>query len=292
MHVTQCDLYRNILSGVENLNETLSRVSQQISSGKKLSQLMDCPAASSEILALNEQSSEIDQYQSNIDTSTLFLQTGDSALNEVNNLVTSIYTRGSQAASDSVNDDSRAALASEIRTLRDQVLSLANMQVRGRYIFAGTSVLTAPFEKIGDSITYKGNGSVNSIAVDDGMETQDGVSGSAAFNPIFSAIGGMLTAMDGNDRQGIKDALSQFSSAQSDLGQARERIGSNLSALQTVASNLDTKATNLTQRRSKLEDTDLAAAVIQLSQGQSALQAAISAGGKILSQRNLFDILG
>jgi flagellar hook-associated protein 3 FlgL len=292
MRVTQTEIYRSLLSDIENLNETLSRVSRQVSSSKKLTQLMDSPAASAEIVSLSEEATEIDQYLSNIDTGSFFLQTADSTLNEVHNLVSSIYTRGSQSASESVNPDSRAALAADIRTLRDQIFSLANTQARGRYIFAGSRIQAAPFTISGDTVSYVGNSAVNKVSVEDGVEIPESVSGSNAFNTVFSAISTLLTAMDGNDVPNIKAALLQFSSALSDLGQARAQIGSNLGALEIVKSSLNSKDTNLTERRSKLEDADLAAAVVQLSQNQNALQAAIASGGSILSQRNLFDILG
>jgi flagellar hook-associated protein 3 FlgL len=292
MRVTQCETYRNIVSDIDNLNEALSRVSRQISSGKKLTQLSDSPAASTEIISLTDDAAEIDQYQSNADIGSYFLQTADSTLNEVNNLVTSIHTRGSQSASESVSSDSRAALASEIRTLRDQIYSLANTQVRGRYLFAGSNVLSPPFALTGDTVTYNGNNAVNGVLVDDGTEIPESVSGSVAFNSVFSAVSTLLTAMDGNDATSIRTALSQFSSALSDLGQARQQIGSNLSALQSIASSLNSRETNLTERRSKLEDADVAAAAVQLGQGQNTLQAAVATAGSILSQRNLFDILG
>jgi flagellar hook-associated protein 3 FlgL len=292
MRVTQCETYRNVLSGIESLNETLSRINRQVSSGKKLGQLMDSPADSAEILSLNEQASEIDQYRSNMNTASFFLQSADSTLNEVNNLVTSIYTQGSQSASDLVNSDGRSTIADGIRKLRDQILALANTQVRGRYLFAGSNVSSTPFTISDDVVSYNGNDTVNGIAVDDGIEVSESVAGSKAFNSVFSAITTLLTAMDGNDVSNIRSALGQFSSALSDLGLARGQIGSNLSALETVTSNLSSKETSLTERKSKLEDTDMATAVVQLSQGQTAMQAAISSGGSILSQRNLFDILG
>jgi flagellar hook-associated protein 3 FlgL len=292
MRVTQCETYRNLLSGIENLNETLSQINRQVSSGKKLSRLMDSPADSAEIVSLNEHASEIDQYQSNLNTASFFLQSSESALNEVNNLVTSIYTQGSRATSNSVSPDGCAAIATEIRSLRDQILSLANTHARGRYLFAGSNVLSAPFAISGDVVSYNGNDAVNGITVDDGMEVSESVSGSTAFTSVFSAITTLLTAMDENDPSSVKTALDQFSSALSDLGLARSQIGTNLGALETVATNLNSKETNLTMRKSKLEDADMATAVIQLSQNQNALQAAISAGGSILSQHDLFDILG
>jgi flagellar hook-associated protein 3 FlgL len=292
MRVTQSETYRNFLSDIGTLNESLNNASRQVSSGKKLNQLKDSPEGCAELVSLNTQASEIDQYQSNIDTGSYFLGVADSVLNEVNNLVTSIYTLGSQAASDLASPDTRATLATEIRSLRDQILSIANTCVRGRYIFAGSEVTTAPFVLQGDSVSYQGDSNVNSIAVDDGIAVQEGVSGSSTFNSIFASIDSLLTAMGGNDTSSIGTALGQFSSALSELGQARGQIGSNLSLLQNVKTNLDSKGTNLKGRQSAIEDADMAVAAVQLSQTQTALQTAISAGGIILQQRNLFDILG
>ena len=292
MRITQSETYRNFLSDIENLNEALNRYSRQVSSGKSLTRLTDSPAASAEILSLSDQALEIDQYQSNLDTGSFFLKTADSTLNEVHNLVTSIYALGSQATTVGIGDEGRAVLATEIRALRDQIFSLAGTQVRGRYIFSGTDVLTAPFAMNGDSATYAGNNDVNRIAVDDGLEVPEGVSGAEAFGSVFAAIHTLLTAMDANDTSSIQTALKEFTSALSALGQARGRIGSSLSQLEKVASSLDSREINLKERRSKLEDADLAAAVVQMNQSQNALETALSAGGSILTQRNLFDILG
>jgi flagellin-like hook-associated protein FlgL len=46
------------------------------------------------------------------------------------------------------------------------------------------------------------------------------------------------------------------------------------------------------EQRSQVEDTDMAKAVVQMNQTQTALQAAMSAGASVLQQSNLFDILG
>ena len=133
---------------------------------------------------------------------------------------------------------------------------------------------------------------MNSIVVDDGMEVEQGVAGSAPFDSVFSSINSLLTAMDANDISSIQAALGQFSSALSELEQARGQIGSNMSVLDNAATALTSKETNLKAQQSKIEDADMAQAAVQLKQTQTALEAAMSAGASILQKRNLFDILG
>jgi flagellar hook-associated protein 3 FlgL len=292
MRITQSEMFRNFSSDLETLNETYGKVSRQVSSGKKLTQLQDDPGSSAELLSLSDQSSDNDVYQSNANTISYYLGTADSALSNVNNLVTSIYSDGSQAASDSMSSDARASLATEIRSLRDQILSLANTQANGRYIFAGSDVTTAPFQINGDSVSYGGDSEVNTVSVDQETEVQSGVPGSQAFNSVFSSIESLLTAVDSNDVSGIGTALSQFSSAFSALGLARGTIGSNMTLLQNVQAQLQVESTSITTQQSNLQDADMAQATVQMSQAQTALDAAMAAGGSILQQKNLFDILG
>ncbi len=292
MRITQSETYRNFSSDLETLNETYNKISRQVSSGKKLTQLQDSPGDSAELLSLSDQSSDIDVYESSANTASYYLGTADSALNNVNNLLTSIYSEGSQAASNSMSTDDRAALATNIRSLRDQILSLANSQAKGRYIFAGSSVTTAPYQISGDSVTYCGDNMINTVSVDQGTEVQPGVPGPAAFDSVFSSIESLLSAVDSNDVSAIGNALGRFSSAYSQLGQARGTIGSNMTLLQNVQARLQVESTSITTQQSNLQDADMAQATVQLSQVQTALQAAMAAGSSILKQNNLFDILG
>jgi flagellar hook-associated protein 3 FlgL len=292
MRVTQLEIYQNFLGNIETLNERLDQANRQVSSGKLLQSLKDSPASSAQIISLSEQASDIDQYQSNVDSGSYYLGMADSILNEINNLTTTIYAKGNQSASGSINSDARATIASEIRSLRDQMIALANSQALGRYLFAGSKTSSAPYTIGGDVVQYNGSQEANQINIDDGLTIKTSVAGSAAFNPIFTAVESLLSNMDGNNLSGISTALGQFSSAISELGAARGEIGANLSTLNNTKTNLESRETSLKERRSQVEDVNMAEAAVQLTQFQNALQASLSAGGSIMQQRNLFDILG
>ena len=291
MHITQSETYRNFTSDLETLNEAYNQASREVSSGKKLNQLSDSPGSSAELLSLSDQASDIDVYESSANMASYYLGTADSALSSVNDLLTSIYSEGSEAASDTMSDDDRASIATSIQSLLNQILSLANSQANGRYIFAGSSVTSQPFQINGDSVSYSGDETVNTVPVDQGTEVQPGVPGSDAFNSVFSSIESLLSAINSNDVSAIGTALGQFSSAFSQLGQARETIGSNMTLLQNVQARLQVESTSITTQQSNLQDADMAQATVQMSQDQTALQAAMAAGSSVLQQGNLFDVL-
>ena len=292
MRVTQSIAYRNFLSDLSTLNESSNRALRELSSGKKLDSIRDSPYGSARLVSIRDLESKIDQYTSNAGDGSYFLRAAESALNEAHNLITTIYTRGSQAGTETISAEERAVLAQEVRALRDQIMSLANSQVRGRYIFAGSLVTDPPFTIAGDTVTYQGNDDVNRVAVDDGTEVAQGVSGSDAFNSVFVTIEALLVAMDGNNIADIQNALGQFSSAMSDLGQVRAEVGTNIGLLEKIQSNLEMSRINLKEQKSGIEDANIAESVVELNRIQTSLDAAISAGGSLLGKRNLFDIIG
>lgn len=292
MRVPQTEIYRNFLFNIETLNERLSKFNEQVSSGRKVTQLKDSPSGSAQLIHLSEQSSEIDQYQFNVDAASYFLGMADSVLNEMNNLVTTLYAKGSQGASESVSADARSALGVEVSSLRDQLVSLANTQANGRYLFSGARDSSAPFVVEGNEVRWQGDENVNEIRIDDGLEVQTGVSGPDAFGAVFSVVDSLLSAIEGNDMAGMQTALGQFASALSGLSLARGEIGASLGMLNNVKTTLDARDAQLIKQRSQVEDADMAESVVKMNQAQAALEVAVSAGGSILQQRNLFDILG
>ena len=281
MRITDAISYRNMLAGVETLNDKLEQANEQVSSGKKLLNLHDSPADSTENLQLNNQLGQLDQYQSNSDASSFYLQVTDSSLNSLYNLVTSVYSQGSAAASNFNDANTRASYAAEIRSQLGQAVSLANTQVSGRYIFAGSKV-TAP---------YQGDNKVNTIDIGEGLQVHENVAGSSVFSPVFTAISGLLSAMDSGDQGAMQTALSQFSGTLATVNNVRSQLGVDLSSAQNSATARQAEQTDIQQRQATISNADMAVALTQVSQTQTALQAALSVGA-VLGKQNLFDYLG
>jgi flagellar hook-associated protein 3 FlgL len=280
-----------LLDSLYMLNEQLEKASQQVSTGKKLTNLHDSPADSSEMVQLRNQLSQIDQYRTNRDSSSFYLQVTESALNSLHNLVTSIFTRGSEAGNNFNNEDVLATLATEIRSLRDEILSLANTQVRGRYIFAGSLVTSEAFEISGDTATYLGDDNVNTVDISNGLQVEQNVPGSTVFDPVFSTVETLLTAIDGGDQAAIVSALDQFESTLGTLGRARTRLGVELAKLENSETDHQIQEVNIQKRQGRIEDANLAEAISQLSRIRSALEATLTAGS-LIRRTNLFDYMG
>jgi flagellar hook-associated protein 3 FlgL len=291
MRVTQLQSDRNFLTNLDRLNSNLEVVNQQVSSGKKLLSLKDSPSGSAELVGLSARLADIDQYSANADSGNLYLGVADSALSSVHTLVQTIFTKGSAATSGVITPDERAGLAGEIRSLRDEIFSLANSETQGRYIFAGSTSNAPAFTITGDAVTYQGDQVVNDVSVGDGVTVPQGFAGDAVFAPVFDGINQLLTAVDAGDAAGMETALSQFSTTLSGLNTFRVQIGVSQNTMLDLKNEQDAAKISITSRQSSLQDADMAQVVTQLQQIQTSLQAALTARS-ITQQKSLFDYLG
>jgi flagellar hook-associated protein 3 FlgL len=291
MRVTPTLLQRSFLTNLEDLNQRLETANQQVSSGRRINRLRDDPSGSAETVRLHAELDVVDQYRSNTDASQAYVGTADSALDSAFNLVTSIFTTGSAAASNLNAQSTMATLAVEVRALRDQLLSVANTTVRGRYIFAGANGTSPAFVLQGDHATYQGDESVNKVLIGEGLLVNQNLPGDGAFQSSFDAIEQLLSALDARDVSGIQTALRSVSASLSSIGQQRARLGASLSQLDRSKTEQDTLEANVRTRLSRVEDANMAEAVTQLSQIRTALDAALSARA-VVQQRNLFDFMG
>ena len=279
MRVTQAEIYRRLLSDLGTLNRDLVKYGNRLATGRILDRLKDSPAGSAALVSLADQDAAIDQYLFNTNAGSLVLHVADSALSGVSNLVGTIFAKGTQAASGIPDPDARAALALEIRSLRDQIVSLANSEVRGRHIFAGSRTTAAPFLADGDSVSYRGDGTVNALQVDSGTEVRMNFSGEAVFGPLFAAIESLLAAIGEGDLAGMQAALNRFAPALTGLSAARAQVGSGLNLLESVQSRLRARETDIAGQRSLIQDADMVEAALRLGRTQTALDAATTAAG-------------
>jgi flagellar hook-associated protein 3 FlgL len=290
MRISDSVGYRNLLDNLDMLNARLEQSTEEVSSGQRLSHLHVAPADSAEMVQLNDQLAGLDQFKTNADSGGYFLHVSDSTLSTLYNLVTSVYTAGSEAANSFNDANTLSAIASQIQSQLDQVLSLANTQVEGRYIFAGSQTTSPAFTMAGGTATYQGDNVVNTIQISDGLQVEENIPGSAVFSPVFASVESLLAAIQSGDQSAIKSSLGQFSSTLATVNQVRARLGVNLGKLEDAQTAIQTEETNVKTRQSHIGDVDMAAAISQLSQTQTALQAAQTAGA-LVKQHNLFDYL-
>ena len=269
---------------------------QEISTGRKVNQISDNPAATAEVVLNHVQSNQDDQYLRNISDLQAQAQSTDATLSSSVQAVTQAVSLGIEGANGTLSDANRQAIAQQLVGIRNQVLSLANQTYQGNYVFAGTATSTQPFvldSTQPNGIKYNGNTNVNSIGISPGNTIPINIPGSQIFtNPagdVLGSLNGMIAALQNNS--GLAAANSNLQQAFSQLTTQRVFYGNTLQQLQSTQTFLNSGKLQLAQQENTLVGVDLSASITNLEQASTATTAIISAAGQILSTLNLLNFL-
>lgn len=289
------DLYQTAVQGIDQLRQTENTDLEQMSSGKRINNLSDDPAAVAQLILNEGQTSDVNQYLANVTTVQNSMQVADSTLNSVVTALSQAISLGIQGSNGTLNASDQQSIATQVSGIEDQVLGLANTTYAGNYLFAGTAVTTQPFTEDSSSpssVTYNGNGSTNSVQIGDGEYVPTNLSGSQVFTPsgsdVFAALQGLVTALQSGGN--VESATTQLQQVFSRVNTQRTFYGATLSRLQTAQNYLTQEQLGLSSAQDNIEGADMASVISNYTQTETALDASYQAAGQI-SQMSLFNYL-
>lgn len=137
---------------VQQSQQALSVALQQVSTGLRVNQPSDDPAASANMVISLASSANVDQYTSNVSAVTSQMNTADSALSSVATALNTAITLGTSGATGTVSTANRQAIAVQVQGIVTSVIDQANSTYQGVYLFAGSANTTPPF--VAASSTY------------------------------------------------------------------------------------------------------------------------------------------
>jgi len=286
----------NMLAAIEQAQQNQQTAIQQMATGRSVNNISDNPVAAGALVVNDAQTSQTDQYITNIGDVQGKLQAADSALNNANTIMTTAITVGAEGANGTMSTGDRQALAEQVQGLQQQMLGIANTSYQGVYIFGGTNVTTTPFAQSAGSpsgVQYNGNTGTTSVQVGDGQSVQTNVAGSQIFlngsGNVFQALNDLANAL--NSGTGIEAANTEVQQAFSQMSTQRIVYGNQLSQLQSQQSFLSQEQVNLSSQQTQLVGANLTQVVANESQSQVDLEAALSATGQVLSLPSLLSYL-
>jgi flagellar hook-associated protein 3 FlgL len=214
------------------------------------------------------------------------LQTADATMSSVITALNQAITLGIQAGNGTLSNTDRATLSSQIQSISNQVLSLANTTYQGAYIFAGTNSGQAAYVADNTSpsgVTYQGNSAANQVEISQGQNLAVNVPGSQIFsNPatdVFAALANLAQAAQSGN--GIPAAMDQLHAAFDHVNAQRTFYGSQLQQLTTTSTFLANDKVQLASQENTATGIDLAQAATDVQRALTARSAILAAGGKI-----------
>ncbi|UMZ74995.1 flagellar hook-associated protein FlgL [Natranaerofaba carboxydovora] len=174
-----------------NLHKNLTRLNntqEKLSSGKRIHRPSDDPSGLSEALKLRSQNTELSKFIDNVEKNSDWLKSTDSALGEVGDVMQRARELTVRGSNSDLPEESRNAIAEEVKELRDHLLQVANSDQGGKYLFGGHQTTEEPFQELDEEnefgmskIEYTGNDGVLSTEINVGVESTKNVPGRDVF---------------------------------------------------------------------------------------------------------------
>lgn len=281
----------------------LAKTQEQLSTGKQIVKPSDSPDKASLVTRLESELARQSSYQNTLKSVNTRLQTEETALTNTSDVLTRMKELAIQASSDSLSPADRQSISLEISSLKEQALSLANIQdTNGNYLFAGSRVGSPAFSKnaIGQ-VVYQGDESRMKVAVGDNRRMNLNMPGADAFVKVlrvdnkgnkfgvgfFQAIDDLANAVKSSDHTNMQRGIAEIDTLQQGVSNAAAQIGTDMNVVDMQNSVLDEVTLRLKITKSDAEDLDYTSAITKMNKDQLALEAAQSSFAKI-SQLSLF----
>ncbi|MCU1260590.1 MAG: flagellar hook-associated protein 3 [Bryobacterales bacterium] len=293
------------LADLSRLQARTNAAQRQISSGFKVESASDAPDQISRLLQLEANLSANTQSGTNLTNVKAEVDTGESAVSTAVQALEQAITLGAQGASSTVTASARLGLADQVLYLQQQLVGIAGTSVQGRYIFGGDADTQLPYQLD----LANANGVDRLTNTPDTRQIQDASGNSFpvaetaqnifdhrnpddTFAPdnVFVALNSLRVALTNNDTPGIASALDALHTSSAYLNTQLSFYGRTQDRITAAVNDQQNRDVAIKAQISNIRDADLTAASLELTTGNTELQAALAGEAKI-SKNSLFSYL-
>ncbi len=322
MRITQKNLTRAYLSGLNRNINQLAKSNERLSSGKRINRVSDSVTDAQKALKVRNQLLNNEQFTRNIQSIQNEISAQESSAMQMNQILIDVKGLLVKAGSGLNSDSDLTIIANELEEINNSIVQLVNVKASDRYTFSGLNN-EAP-------ISVQNDGAVlfNGVNVDEILDTD------LKDDSIFIDVGiGMKFNNDqldessvvklntsaiqllgyGKNSQGIPNNLvsmlnkavkdlksgdvSQLSNYQNQLKESNDRlliqvtdIGTRYAYLENTINRLENEKLNLTEQQNHLESIDHEEETIINKSYDMAYQISLQLGSKVLPL-SIFDFM-
>ena len=287
--ITQQTLTSGVLGNLQGNLARMQKLQEQLSSGKAISKPSDSPTGAVSALRLRTDIRRSEQMARNADDGIGWLSTTDTTLTSTLDVVRRARELTLRGANASSSGPDRAAMAAEMRQLREQAMSLANTDYLGTPIFGGTA---------GGEVAYaggvfQGNAGAITRGVAPGVEVQVNTTGVTAFGPpgadLFNVLGDIADHLAAAPED-LPGDIAAIDAAFVRIQDALAVVGARQHQVEAMRDQNDARKLDRTNSLAEVESIDLPAKIVELQLQEVAYQAALGAAARVL-QPSLADFL-
>jgi flagellin-like hook-associated protein FlgL len=285
VRITQRAVALTSLQGLNRNLDAVGKLQQQLTSGRLINAPSDSPTGTNKAMQTRAEQAAVAQHGRNISDAKGWLEQADSSLRgmlDTTRRVRDLTVQGLNTGA--VSDASQQALATEVSSLRDGLLSLANTAVQGRPIFGGVTPGAKAYNEDG---TWAGlTGPEITRRLSESEKVRVDLTGPEAFGAdgsnLFDIVGRIATNLTTDpvaleaDLADLDTAIKRMSTSVADVGSRAARVD------RAEQLNFDRSLT-LSSQLAETENVDLPNTIMKLQMQQVGYEAALAATAKAIS---------
>ena len=316
MRITNASMVRSHLYDTQNNLTNMSKINQQISTGKVINTVSDDPHKAIKIMNINNEIKYTEKYNYNIDESVGWMNTTDGALDNVGNLLGEIKETILKVGNGTYSQNEMKSLNEDMNEKIKQLADTLKLNIMvGNTLFGGSSVDDAPITVIENpdgTVKLEFSKDKNGQTIPNTDDLKADISSGINIDYNIS-VGEILNIKDGNGNTvNLLDEINNLSTLMNDIANGDEQtaakaketllndtkgkidtlfdhvvnertsLGVRVSTAEKIKELNDEDILNIQDVLSKTQDTDVVEKFIELKSAEMIYQASIQVGAKLI----------
>jgi len=295
MRITQRAVALTSLQGLNRNLDAVGKLQQQLTSGRVINAPSDSPTGTNRAMQTRGDQAAVAQQSRNLTDAQNWLEQTDSALQTMLSTTRRVRDLTVQGLNTGASSDvSSQALATEVTSLREGLLSLANLQIQGRPLFGGVTSGGQAYDPTTGAWSGLG-GTPVTRRVSDTEKIRVDLTGPEAFgtpgNDLFAVVGKIAADMTSPTAgSALSVHLADLDVIMKGMQAAVADVGTRASRVERLQQINFDRSVALTQQLGDTENIDLPNTIMRLEMQKVGYEAALSATAKAI-QPTLMDYL-
>lgn len=294
MRITHRMMAQSVTRNLRNNLASLDRKATQLSMGRLFDRPSQCPVGAYKVMRITGTGLfRNEQYRRNIGEGITWLTVTEDALADTIDVMQRLRELAVSTANGTLSPEDREMVSPEVKQHLEHLISLGNTEVNGLYLFGGYQTQAPPYTTtvVGELFTvdYEGDDGQRKAEITPGQELTFNLTGSEAFGEtesgedLFKIVNDMYEALMNDDGELLgSDILQGLDQHLDNLLQCRAEVGARMERLWSTEERLVNEYIHLKEFRSKIEDIDVAEAIMEFNMQENAYRAALSTGARMI----------
>lgn len=298
MRATLSSTYRSLLSNLDKNSNRLNDLRVMGATGKRMAKSSDDPSGIRPVVNARGQIRSSERFQQTMGTAMDRINTMDSQLGELSNLMIRAKELLVGAGNATMSDADFRVYGQQARLLKDELVAIGNTQINGKYIFAGYAEGTVPFD--GTPGVYSGDagtiefeiGPNEKVAVNLtgnnlflGDFNFDGVTDASGVD-LFQVFDNVIMALDPPPPGVLNPGAALAEMNNLDLGaeqisRYRAQMGNLGARVENSQVGMEDAKIEMQKVLSRYEDADIVKVLSDMTQQETAFKAALEITGRV-----------